>query len=77
MAKKPKKKIRRLTPDRMDKMTFEKREKARKKLAQEAAYTKAFKTRQSFGPASECRSISISEYLATGGDPNILGDKNV
>lgn len=44
-----------------DKMPFEKREKLRAKLKKERVYTKAFKTRQSFGAASECFSFDPEE----------------
>lgn len=44
-----------------DKMSFEKREKLRYKLKKERVYTKAFKTRQSFGAASECFSFDPEE----------------
>lgn len=40
-----------------DKMPFEKREKLRSKLKQERVNTKAFRTPQTFGPASEVRHI--------------------
>jgi hypothetical protein len=46
-----------------DKMSFEEREKKRARLKKERVYTKAFKTPQSFGAASEVRHIDIEEYL--------------
>lgn len=56
--KKQKKKNKRID---FDKISFEKREKLRSKLKKERVYTKAFKTPQSFGAASECFSFSPEE----------------
>lgn len=42
-------------------MSFEEREKFRYKMKKERVYTKAFKTRQSFGAASECFSFDPEE----------------
>jgi hypothetical protein len=47
----------------LDKMSFEKREKYRDKMRKEAAYTKTFRTPQSFGAASPVRRISVEDYL--------------
>jgi hypothetical protein len=47
----------------LDKMSFEKRERYRDKMRKEAAYTKTFRTPQSFGAASPVRHISVEEYL--------------
>ena len=69
MRKKKKKKI---TPNDLDKMSFEKRERTRKRLREEAAYTKSFTTRQSFGAASNCVSLSIEEYLSSYPNPEII-----
>lgn len=69
MAKKKKKKI---TRNDLDKMSFEKREKVRKKLREEAVYTRSFKTPQSFGAASKCVSLSIEEYLSYSPNPEIV-----
>ncbi len=44
-----------------DKMPFEKREKLRLQLKKERVYTKAFKTPQAFGAASECFTFSPEE----------------
>jgi len=63
LAKKKKLK-KRITRNDLDKMSFEKREKVRDRLRKEAAYTRSFKTPQSFGAASEVRHISIEQYLA-------------
>jgi hypothetical protein len=52
-----------ISPNDLDKMPFEKREKVRKKLREEAAYTKSFQTRQKFGAASGVRHISVEDYL--------------
>jgi hypothetical protein len=69
LAKKKKKKI---TRNDLDKMSFEKREKVRKKLREEAVYTRSFKTPQSFGAASKCVSLSIEEYLSYSPNPEIV-----
>lgn len=47
----------------LDKMPFEERERYRKKMREEAAYTKTFSTPQSFGAASPVRHISVEDYL--------------
>jgi hypothetical protein len=47
----------------LDKMSFEEREKYRDKMRKEAAYTKTFRTPQSFGAASPVRHIHVEEYL--------------
>ena len=52
-----KKKKKRFTPEDYDKMSFEKREKIRKKIKKETVYTKSFYTTQKFGAASECKTI--------------------
>lgn len=44
-----------------DKISFEKREKLRSKLKKERVYTKSFRTKQSFGAASECFTFSPEE----------------
>ena len=69
MAKKKKHKS--ITRNDLDKMSFEKREKVRKKLREEAVYTRSFKTPQSFGAASKCVSLSAEEYLASSPNPEI------
>ena len=71
-----KKKPKRITPNVFDKMPFEKREKLRKKLRENAAYTKSFKTPQSFGAASNCISLTIEEYLASGGNLKFIKGDN-
>ena len=47
----------------LDKMSFEKRERIRKKLREGAAYTRSFRTRQSFGAAGPVRRVPIEEYM--------------
>ena len=47
----------------LDKMSFEKRERVRKKLREESAYNRCFRTPQSFGAASPVRRISVEDYL--------------
>lgn len=69
MAKKKKQK--RFTRNDLDKMSFEKREKVRKKLRQEAVYTRHFRSEQSFGAASKCVSLTPEEYLAYMPSPEI------
>ena len=71
MAKKKKIK-KRITRNDLDKMPFEKREKVRKRLREEAVYTRSFKTPQSFGAASNCVSLTIEEYLAGSPNPEIV-----
>jgi hypothetical protein len=53
-------------------MSFEKREKVRKMLKEEAVYTRSFKTPQSFGAASNCVSLTVEEYLANSPNPEIV-----
>lgn len=67
-----KRKKKRVTRNDLDKMSFEKREKIRKKLKQEAVYTRSFKTPQSFGAASNVIHLTLEEYLARGGNTSIL-----
>ena len=57
------KKAKRSKRPNLDKMPFEKRERYRKKKREEAAYTKTFRTPQSFGAASPVRHISVEDYL--------------
>jgi hypothetical protein len=83
LAKKNKKQKNKRPPSRneLDKMSFEKREKIRKKLKQEAVYTRSFKTPQSFGAASNVKILTLEEYiyLNGGNTENImlqLGIKN-
>jgi hypothetical protein len=73
---KQKKKNKKITRNKLDKMSFEKREKIRKKLREEAVYTRRFRTPQSFGAASNCYNLTIEEYLSSGGDLNLIGVKN-
>jgi hypothetical protein len=47
----------------LDKMSFEKRERYRDKMRKEAAYTKTFRSIQSFGAASPVRHIPVEDYL--------------
>ena len=58
------KKKKRITRNDLDKMPFEKREKIRKQLREEAVYTRSFRTKQSFGAASPVRQISVIQYLS-------------
>lgn len=64
MAKKKKLNKKKYTRNDLDKMSFEKREKIRKKLREEAVYTRSFNTPQTFGAASGVRKISIEQYLS-------------
>jgi len=66
-----KKKHKKITRNNLDKMSFEKREKVRTKLRQEAVYTRKFRTPQSFGAASKCVSLTPEEYLAHMPNPEI------
>jgi hypothetical protein len=47
----------------LDKMSFEKRERYRDQMRKQAAYTKTFRTPQSFGAASPVRHIPVEDYL--------------
>ena len=49
-----------------DTMSFEEREAERAKKKKERVYTKAFSTKQSFGPASEVRIIDLKDYESNG-----------
>ena len=71
MAKK-KKKHKRVTRNDLDKMSFEKRERLRKKLREEAVYTRHFRSEQTFGAASKCVSLSLEEYLSSNPSPEVL-----
>ena len=59
----------------LDKMSFEKRERYRDKMRKEAAYTKAFRSIQSFGAASPVRIISTEDYLKETPDDNKDSDR--
>ena len=59
-----KKKNKKISLQQLDKMSFEQREKYRDKMRKEAAYTKTFRTPQSFGAASKCVSLTPEEYLS-------------
>jgi hypothetical protein len=57
------KKVKKKKQPNLDKMPFEKRERYRDEMRKQAAYTKTFRTRQSFGAASSVRHIPVEEYL--------------
>lgn len=57
------KKVKKKKRPNLDKMTFEKRERYRDQMRKQAAYTKTFRTPQSFGAASPVRHIPVEEYL--------------
>jgi len=57
------KKLKKPSRNDLDKMSFEKRERVRKKLREESPYSRHFKTPQSFGPASGVRHISVEDYM--------------
>jgi hypothetical protein len=65
-------KRKKVTLNQLDKMSFEKRERLRKKLKQNAATTKTFWTTQKFGAAGKCVSISIEDYLSNNPNPEVI-----
>lgn len=84
MARKKKPKIKGKRPpsrNALDKMSFEKREKIRKRLREESVYTRSFKTPQSFGAASKVKRFTLDQFIQhNGGNTevvmNMLGISN-